>query len=143
MALILVLCRRFGETLPVVDNIVRTRSSPLKSSLLSEPQIRVQPFENQARPMRYVDDINYYKKLHATLPHAALAARAKRIRSGEVRAIEELWAEKDKVFLAIDFEWSEKNPATCLEWGYAALRAGHLFKYAIASLNTVGTRMRS
>ena len=26
----------------------------------------------------------------------------------------------------MDFEWSEKNPNACLEWGYAALRSGHV-----------------
>jgi hypothetical protein len=33
--------------------------------------------------------------------------------------------------MAIDFEWSERNPNSALEWGYAAARCGHLAEYVI------------
>jgi hypothetical protein len=76
--------------------------------------------------MRYVSDVAFYKKLHATLPAVALSAQKERIRTGDVAAIEALWKLKEKNFLAIDFEWSEKNPSTCLEFGYAALRSSYV-----------------
>ncbi|KAI0059416.1 hypothetical protein BV25DRAFT_1918451 [Artomyces pyxidatus] len=100
---------RFGETLPVVDHI-----------------LKVDPFENHQRHLRTVTDYASYKKLHATLRAVFLAAQKTRIRSGEPKAIQELWEEKDKTFLAIDFENSERNPSSVLEWGYAAVRCGHL-----------------
>lgn len=31
--------------------------------------------------------------------------------------------------MAIDFEWNERNEKTVLEWGYAAVRCGHLEAY--------------
>lgn len=80
--------------------------------------------------MRQINDLAFYKKIHATLPAASLGATKARIRSGEAKTIEDLWNKKDKTFLAIDFEWSERNPATCLEWGYAALRAGPVASWA-------------
>ena len=55
-----------------------------------------------------------------------LAARKLRVRSGEPKWVQELWEQKDKTFLAVDFEWSERNISSCLEWGYAAVRCGHL-----------------
>ena len=76
--------------------------------------------------MRHVDDMASYKKLHGTLAAATLAARKERIRSGDPPTIKELWNAKDKNFLAIDFEWSEKSPSMCLEFGYAALRSRHV-----------------
>lgn len=76
--------------------------------------------------MRHVDDLTSYKKFYSTLPAAALAARKERIRSGDPPTIKDLWSGKDKNFLAIDFEWSEKSPSTCLEFGYAALRSRHV-----------------
>lgn len=88
--------------------------------------MKVQPFETRPRHMRHVDDIVFYKKIHATLPTAALAARKERIRSGDPQTIRELWNLKDKNFLAIDFEWSEKSSSTCLEFGYAALRSRYV-----------------
>ncbi|KAI0050582.1 hypothetical protein FA95DRAFT_1513754 [Auriscalpium vulgare] len=100
---------RFGETLPLVDNI-----------------LKIDPFENHQRHLRTVSDWASYKKLHATLPAVFLAALKTRIRSGEPRAIQELWEAKDKTFLAIDLETSERNPSSILEWGYAAVRCGHL-----------------
>lgn len=93
------------------------------------PQTKVQPFEARPRPMRHVDDISSYKKIHATLPAAALAARKERIRSGDPPTIRELWESKNYNFLAIDFEWSEKSPSTCLEFGYAALRSSYVASY--------------
>ncbi|KAF9233708.1 hypothetical protein BU15DRAFT_31574, partial [Melanogaster broomeanus] len=100
---------RFGETLPHVDNI-----------------LIIKPFETSQRHLRNVNDWPTYKKLHSTLPAVALASFKARVRSGDSKAIRELWAKRDKTFLAIDFEWSERNDRSCLEWGYAALRCGHL-----------------
>ncbi|KAH7886433.1 hypothetical protein F5I97DRAFT_1928286 [Phlebopus sp. FC_14] len=100
---------RFGETLPHVDNM-----------------LKITPFETSQRHLRNVNDWSTYKKLHATLPAVALAAFKARVRSGDPKAIRELWAKKDKTFLAMDFEWSERNNQSCLEWGYAAARCGHL-----------------
>jgi hypothetical protein len=67
-----------------------------------------------------------YKKLHATLPAAVLAALKTRVRAGDPSAIRNLWNKREKTFMAVDFEWSERNPSTLLEWGYAAVRCGHL-----------------
>lgn len=100
---------RFGETLPQAPNI-----------------LQVTPFENTNRHLRNVSDYPSYKKLHSTLPAAVLAALKTRVRTGEPKAIQELWDRRDKTFLAIDFEWSERNQKSCLEWGYAAVRCGHL-----------------
>lgn len=100
---------RFGETLPLVDNI-----------------LRVSPFETSQRHLRTVSDYSHYKKLYTTLPAAVLASSKQRVRDGEYKAIQELWQSRDKTFLAIDFEWSERNTSTCLEWGYAAVRCSHL-----------------
>lgn len=66
------------------------------------------------------------RKLHATLPAAVLASLKVRIRNGEPKGVRDLWSFKDKTFLAIDFEWSERNASSCLEMGYAAVRCGHL-----------------
>jgi len=92
-------------------------------------QRKIQPFETRSRRMRHVDDISFYKKMHAMLPNAALAARKERLRSGDPLTVRELWNSKDKNFLAIDFEWSEKTPSICLEFGYAALRSGYVASY--------------
>ena len=100
---------RFGETLPQAPNI-----------------LQVTPFENTNRHLRSVSDYPSYKKLHSTLPAAVLAALKTRVCTGEPKAIQELWDRRDKTFLAIDFEWSERNQKSCLEWGYAAVRCGHL-----------------
>ncbi|KAI0343876.1 hypothetical protein BDW22DRAFT_1328838 [Trametopsis cervina] len=100
---------RFGETLPLVDNIQR-----------------VTPFETAHRHMRTISDYSLYKKLYSTLPAAVLASLKIRVRDGEVRAIRDLWQQHDKTFLGLDFEWSERNASTCLEWGYAAARCNHL-----------------
>ncbi|CAL1694670.1 unnamed protein product [Somion occarium] len=100
---------RFGDTLTMVDNI-----------------LRVQPFETSQRHMRTISDYASYKKLHSTLPAAVLAALKARVRSGEPKAIREIWDSKDKTFLAVSFESSERNPSTCLEWGFAAARCSYL-----------------
>lgn len=86
----------------------------------------VTPLETSPRRLHTVSDWASYKKLHAMLPAAILAALKARVRSGDPQAIRDLWNTRDKTFLAIDFEWSERNPNTVLEWGYAALRCGHL-----------------
>jgi hypothetical protein len=100
---------RFGDTLPVVDNVVK-----------------VHPLETHHRHLRTISDYPSYKKLHATLRAVRLSALKIRIRLGEPRAIQELWDLRDKSFLAIDFESSERNAASILEWGYATVRCGHL-----------------
>ncbi|KAI0640114.1 hypothetical protein C8Q77DRAFT_1153011 [Trametes polyzona] len=100
---------RFGETLPVVENI-----------------LRITPFETTQRHLRTITDYATYKKVFSTLPATVLSAQKVRVRNGEPKAIRELWASKDKTFLALDFEWSERNSASCIEWGYAAVRCGHL-----------------
>ncbi|KAJ7159855.1 hypothetical protein C8R43DRAFT_881583 [Mycena crocata] len=100
---------RFGETLPQAPNI-----------------LQVSPFETNSRHLRTVSDYASYKKLHSTLPAAVLSALKLRVRAGEPKAVRELWASRDRTFLAIDFEWSERNEKSCLEWGYAAVRCGHL-----------------
>ncbi|KAJ7208060.1 hypothetical protein GGX14DRAFT_455370 [Mycena pura] len=100
---------RYGETLPQAPNI-----------------LQVTPFETASRHLRTVSDYPTYKKLHATLPAAVLSAFKLRVRAGEPKAIRELWAARDRTFLAVDFEWSERNEKSCLEWGYAAVRCAHL-----------------
>ncbi|KAJ6510384.1 hypothetical protein C8R45DRAFT_963918 [Mycena sanguinolenta] len=100
---------RFGETLPQAPNI-----------------LQVQPFETASRPLRTVTDYASYKRLHSTLSATVLSAYKQRVRAGEPKAVRELWASRDRTFLAIDFEWSERNEHSCLEWGYAAIRCGHL-----------------
>ncbi|KAF8514283.1 hypothetical protein JB92DRAFT_2919913 [Gautieria morchelliformis] len=100
---------RFGESLPVVENM-----------------LHITPFETHNRHLRTVSDSTSYKKIHSTLPAATLAAQKVHVRSGEPKWVRDLWRRKDKTFLAIDFEWSERNASRCLEWGYAAVRCGHL-----------------
>ncbi|KAF8736865.1 hypothetical protein AX14_013796 [Amanita brunnescens Koide BX004] len=94
---------RFGETLIQAPNI-----------------LKVTPFETTNRHLRTISDYSSYKKLHSTLPAIALTAFKARVRLGEPDAIRRLWEERDKTFLAIDFEWSERNEKSCLEFGYAA-----------------------
>ncbi|KAF5384712.1 hypothetical protein D9757_006191 [Collybiopsis confluens] len=100
---------RFGETLPQADNM-----------------IIVTPYETSSRHLRRVSDHATYKKLYNTLPAAILLAQKQRIRNGEPDAIREIWEKCDKTFMAIDFEWSERNEKSTLEFGYAALRCGAL-----------------
>jgi hypothetical protein len=88
--------------------------------------LEISPFESTQRHLRTVSDWQSYSKIHATLPAAVLAALKIRIKSGEPKAIQSLWDNKEKTFLAIDFEWSERNTSSALEWGYAAVRCGHL-----------------
>ncbi|KAI8990664.1 hypothetical protein BD414DRAFT_577391 [Trametes punicea] len=100
---------RFGETLPIVENI-----------------LRITPFETSQRHLRTIADYATYKKVFSTLPAVVLSAQKVRVRNGEPKAIRELWASRDRTFLALHFEWSERNAASCIEWGYAAVRCGHL-----------------
>lgn len=88
--------------------------------------LRVSPFETAQRHLRTISDYATYRKVYATLPAAVLAALKVRVRSGEPKAVRDLWNAMDKTFLSIDFEWSERNTSSCLEWGYAAVRCGHL-----------------
>ncbi|KAF8170743.1 hypothetical protein K438DRAFT_1982592 [Mycena galopus ATCC 62051] len=88
--------------------------------------IDFQIFQNASWPLRTVSDYASYKRLHSTLSAAVLSAYKLRVRAGEPKAVRELWASRDRTFLAIDFEWSERNEKSCLEWGYAAVRCGHL-----------------
>ncbi|KAF5332612.1 hypothetical protein D9611_005282 [Ephemerocybe angulata] len=101
---------RFGETLPQPPNI-----------------LQITPFETSQRRQRHVSDYVTYSRLHATLPAAYIAAVKARVRAGDYKVVlKELWEKRDKTFLAIDFEWNERNERTVMEWGYAALRCGHL-----------------
>ncbi|KAF8971899.1 hypothetical protein BDZ97DRAFT_1913777 [Flammula alnicola] len=100
---------RFGETLPQAPNI-----------------LQVTPFETATRLLRHVSDYSSYKKLHSTLPAVVLSAVKARVRAGEPKAIKEVWDRKDKTYLALAFECNERNEKSVLEWGYAAVRCGHL-----------------
>jgi len=106
---ILMLVVRFGETLPQPPNMVL-----------------VNPFENTNRHLRHVSDYATYKKLFSTLPAAILSSLKARVKAGEPNAIRQIWEKKDKTFLSVDFEWNERNEKSILEFGYAAVRCGHL-----------------
>ena len=93
--------------------------------------LKIIPFENTQRHLRTISDLQSYKKIHSTLPAAVLAALKVRVRAGEPKAIQDLWDKKEKTFLAIDFEWSERNASSALEWGYAAVRCGHLDAFVL------------
>ena len=99
----------FGEILPLLDNF-----------------LRITPYETGARPLRNISDMLTYSKAHSSLSGAALVSLKARIRAGEPKFIQQLWSSREKTFLAIDFEWSERNTSSCLEWGYAAVRCNHL-----------------
>lgn len=105
---------RFGETLPLLDNF-----------------LRIAPYETSTRPLRTISDTLAYRKAHSTLSGAALVSLKARIRAGEPKFIQQLWNSREKTFLAVDFEWSERNTSSCLEWGYAAVRCNHLDVSAI------------
>lgn len=96
-------------------------------SLIQAPNIlQVTPFETANRHLRHVSDYSSYKKLHSSLPAVVLSALKVRVKAGEPKAIQDLWDKKDKTFLAIDFEWNERNEKSVFEWGYAAVRCAHL-----------------
>lgn len=114
--------RSFGETLPLLDNF-----------------LRVTPYESSTRPLRTISDMLTYRKAHSTLSGAALVSLKARIRAGEPKFIQQLWNSREKTFLAIDFEWSERNTSSCLEWGYAAVRCSHLDVSVALSLLPYGT----
>ena len=88
--------------------------------------LRVTPFETTQRHLRTISDYTLYRKLFGTLPAAVLAAMRVRVRDGEPKAVRDLWNGKDKTFLAVSFEWSERNSSSCLEFGYSAARCSHL-----------------
>ncbi|KAL0952173.1 hypothetical protein HGRIS_008786 [Hohenbuehelia grisea] len=100
---------RFGEALPVPPNI-----------------ITVSPFESASRHLWHISDPTTYRKLFATLPAAVLAAQKARVKAGEPGAVQALWDARDRTFLAVDFEWSERNESSVMEFGYAAVRCAHL-----------------
>lgn len=100
---------RFGEALQPPPNLVK-----------------VTAFETTSRPVRRVNDLTGYNKAQASLPAVALSAFKTRVREGDTKAVQEVWRRKDKTFLALDFEWSERNEKSVLEWGYAAVRCGYL-----------------
>ncbi|KAI0033955.1 hypothetical protein K488DRAFT_77531 [Vararia minispora EC-137] len=100
---------RFGDTLPLVDHI-----------------LKITPFETQQRHLRTISDYQTYQKLHQTMPAVMLGALKARIRSGDPKSVIDLWHQRNKTFIAIDFECAERNAATILEWGYTAVRCGHL-----------------
>ena len=107
---------RFGETLPQAPNV-----------------LQITPFETAQRRLRHVADYATFTRLNGTLPAALLAALKIRVRAGEPKVVRELWEKREKTFLAIDFEVNERNEKTVLEFGYAAVRCGHLH----ASVNHV------
>lgn len=107
---------RFGEALQPPPNLVK-----------------VTAFETTSRPVRRVNDLTGYNKAQASLPAVALSAFKTRVREGDTKAVQEVWRRKDKTFLALDFEWSERNEKSVLEWGYAAVRCGYLDTYAVPS----------
>lgn len=109
LVLTAVLSLRFGETLPQPPNI-----------------IQVVPFETVNRHLRHVPDYSTYKKLHSTLPAALLSALKARVKAGNPKSIKQVWEKRDKTFMSIGFQCNERNEKTVLEFGYAALRYGHL-----------------
>jgi hypothetical protein len=96
--------------------------------------LKVTPFETQQRHLRTVSDYATYQKLYQTLPAVMLGGLKARIRGGDPKAIFDLWHQRNKTFLAMDFETAERNSSTILEWGYAAVRCGHLETYATNKL---------
>lgn len=103
---------RFGETL-AADTIIPTMRL-------------VQPFETSPRHLRNISDLSGYKKVHGTLNAIVLSALKTRVRAGEVEAVRSVWDARDKTFMSMNFEWSERNEKSCLEFGYATMRCGHL-----------------
>ncbi|PVF96103.1 hypothetical protein CPB86DRAFT_787394 [Serendipita vermifera] len=93
-----------GEILKVIDDIVQIR-----------------PFENRSRLMKYIAGSTSYKELHSTLPAAFLTSQKERIRDGDPQSISKIWNSRDLNFVAIDFEWSERDSSVPLEFGYAIL----------------------
>jgi hypothetical protein len=73
-----------------------------------------------------VPDYSTYKKIHSTLPAAILSALKARVKAGDPKAIKQLWEKRDKTFMSVGFQWNERNEKTILEFGYAAVRCGHL-----------------
>lgn len=88
--------------------------------------LRITPFETSQKHLRTLSDYSQYKKLFHTLPAAVLSAMRVRVHEGEPKAIRQLWNSKDKTFLSVSFEWSERNTSSCLEFGYSAVRCSHL-----------------
>ena len=84
----------------------------------------ITPFETTLRPKYVIKDLVAYEAVYATLPALQLEAQIARARKGEPIVVQDLWAMKDRTFLAIDFEWWEKNPSTILEWGFAVVQCG-------------------
>jgi hypothetical protein len=76
-----------------------------------------------------------YTRLHATLPGAVLSALKARVKAGEPSTIQELWASRQYTFMSIDFEWSERNKSTCLEFGYATIRSFYLNNMYVISVS--------
>ena len=103
------LSSRFGETLPQPPNI-----------------LQVDPFETVNRHLRHVPDYSTYKKIHSTLPAAILSALKARVKGGDPKAIKQIWEKRDKTFVSIGFQCNERNEKTILEFGYAAVRCGHI-----------------
>jgi hypothetical protein len=71
--------------------------------------------------MKYIAGSSSYKDLHSTLSVAFLAAQKERIRDGDPQSINKVWNSKGFNIVAIDFEWSERDPSVPLEFGYAVL----------------------
>ena len=99
---------RFGTSLPRISHNI----------------LFLTPSETSLQRTRIISNATEYKELHNTLRSVGLASQKARAISGEPKIIRLLWTMKTKTFLAVDFEWSERDPSTILEWGYAAVRTG-------------------
>ena len=77
--------------------------------------------------------MNDYNKMQSFFPAAVILATKERISLGEPMIVQRLWDAKLKTFLAIDFEWYERDHSICLEFGYCALRCGILNMYVDGS----------
>ncbi|KAG8996702.1 hypothetical protein FRB94_011566 [Tulasnella sp. JGI-2019a] len=100
---------RFGEIIP----------------LATDQMTPITAYEHHQRQLRNITDINIYKKVYNTLPAAQFAALKNRVKNGNPKELAQLWSRREKNFLALDFEWSEKSLAV-LEMGYAVIRSAHL-----------------
>ncbi|KAG8883948.1 hypothetical protein FRB98_002728 [Tulasnella sp. 332] len=100
---------RFGETMP----------------LATDHMTPITAYEHSQRQLRNITDTNIYKKVYNTLPAAQFAALKNRVKIGNPKELSQLWHRREKTFLALDFEWSEKS-LVVLEMGYAVIRSAHL-----------------
>ena len=84
------------------------------------------PFEKGPKLLRRVSNVQDYNKMQSFFPAAVILSTKDRVCQGDITMIQKLWDSKDKTFLAVSFEWSERNASSCLEFGYSAARCSHL-----------------